>query len=228
MLRSSVQVSKQVVLAAAKCSTPAGAGSQAWRSSDPLVARLNKLSIINCSATRVNSASSSVMSVSAVKKQPYILPTLDSKRVQKISILDPLLSRGEYILPTSAKIVHEKVSPSLNNVEIKEAPTTINNAIKKEGAQRNEFGRIVRRYPNLMISRHKMMKKHQLKKLRKRMYYTWKKEAEIKNRKKEKKMLAYEDSWRKLAGEFDAEKFVTERIDLAKKGGWGVNIFERR
>jgi len=191
---------------------------------DPLVACMGRLSVTPKTSTRVTATIPSILSAPfnqlspPVHKHQYILPTVDGKRVQKITILDPVLSHGQYILPTSTKIIQEKVSPSMNNVH-KKAPTIQNNNIRKE-ATKPKWG--------LVIIRHKKMKKHQLKKLRKRMYYTWKKEAEVKNRKKEKKMQLYEEEWKKLGQSFDAESFVSERIDAAKKGGWGVNVFEGR
>jgi len=174
---------------------------------DPLVASFNQMSIKSHIATRERSS---------IQKLPYILPTLNSNRIEKITILDPVVSQGHYILPTSTKIIQEKVSPSLHTPD-KIAPATNKSSYKIE-AKRKLLG--------LITIRHKKMKKHKLKKLRKRMFYVWKREREIKARKKEKLMVLYEQNWQRLADEFNAEKYVQDQIDTAKKGGWGVNIFQ--
>ena len=136
-----------------------------------------------------------------------------SNSVCKKTILDPLINPQLYKLPTYQTVLQEKVSPELGNESPKVDPLPL--VIRKEAAW-------------LVRIRHKKMKKHKLKKLRKKMYFWNKKQTDIKMKKKEKMMQLMEKQFAVWADEFDAEKHVEERIEMAKKGGWGINIFETR
>ena len=50
----------------------------------------------------------------------------------------------------------------------------------------------------------------------------------IKLKKKEKKLQDIENEYSTMTKEFDAEKFVDEQIALARKGGWGIDIWSQR
>ena len=143
----------------------------------------------------------------------YKLPSVISNSVCKKTILDPLINPQLYKLPTYQTVLQEKVNPALGNESPKVDPLPV--VIRKEAAW-------------LVRVRHKKMKKHKLKKLRKRMYFWNKKQTDIKMKKKEKMMQLMEKQFAVWADEFDAEKHVEERIAMAKKGGWGINIFETR
>ena len=90
-------------------------------------------------------------------------------------------------------------------------------------------GTDVRKEAALLVQiRKKKMKKHQRKKWAKRMKYRLRTRRAHQGRKEEKKMKRLEKKFQTLASEFDAEKFVDERIELARKGGWGIDIWSER
>jgi len=149
----------------------------------------------------------------------YKLPTLHKQ--YKVTILDPLASQREYKLPTMFSVVKEKFTPSHERIVPIEDPNPLQKIID-QGAPKLE-----KRAAWLMKVRHKMMKKHQLKKYRKRMLFTHRKMNAIKKKKKEKRLVAYERSQVREAQELDVEKFAEEQIKLAKEGGWKVDMFKQ-
>ena len=82
--------------------------------------------------------------------------------------------------------------------------------------------------PLLIKIRRAKMKKHQKKKWRKRMQFKLRDQKIIKLKKKEKKLQDIENEYSTMTKEFDAEKFVDEQIALARKGGWGIDIWSQR
>ena len=76
--------------------------------------------------------------------------------------------------------------------------------------------------------RRSKMKKHQKKKWRKRMQFKIRDQKIVKLKKREKKLQEFEKEYSNLTGEFDAEKFVDEQLALARKGGWGIDIWSQR
>ncbi|XP_065156057.1 uncharacterized protein [Atheta coriaria] len=81
-----------------------------------------------------------------------------------------------------------------------DAPTTIENTIEKQAAR-------------LIVIRRKKMKKHKLKKLRKRMKYEWAKVRQRRELKKEKAFQAGLIAQCHEAEAFDAGKYVQDRLD---------------
>jgi hypothetical protein len=144
--------------------------------------------------------------------QEYVLPTTTSNLTHK-KILDPEIIQRQYKLPTYFNIVQEKFTPGLENLVPKVDPSLHQSTIVKYSMPYM-----------LRIRRHKM-KKHKLKKFRKRMIFVHRKLAEIKQRKKERKMLEFQKKWIKLAEDYDPEKFVDDRLALARKGGYGKSLF---
>ena len=74
--------------------------------------------------------------------------------------------------------------------------------------------------------RHKKMKKHQLKRLRKRMWAAIRKEKFRKRRKKQRIFKAELAKVKKEGEDFDAEIFVKEKLAKARQGGYQLNILE--
>ena len=82
--------------------------------------------------------------------------------------------------------------------------------------------------PVLVQIRKRKMKKHQRKKWRKRMQFRIRDRKILIAKRKENKMRELEKKFSTLADEFDAEKFVDERIALARKGGWEIDIWAEK
>ena len=82
--------------------------------------------------------------------------------------------------------------------------------------------------PLLIKIRRAKMKKHQKKKWRKRMQFKLRDRKIMKLKKKENKLQDIENEYSTMSKEFDAEKFVDEQIALARKGGWGIDIWSQR
>ncbi|XP_023226544.1 uncharacterized protein LOC111627203 [Centruroides sculpturatus] len=122
---------------------------------------------------------------------PLILPYVEQK------------SKNEYKLPTSISrqiifhqdltLVIEKKDP--DKVQNIQAPAQ--QIIKKEAAR-------------LIGIRRRKMKKHQLRKLRKRMYFVWERRRIKKEMRKERAFREELLAMMKEAEEFDAEKYVAD------------------
>lgn len=69
----------------------------------------------------------------------------------------------------------------------------------------------------LIIIRHKKMKKHKRKKLRKKMKYEWAKIRQRRNQKKEKEFQAILIAKVKEAQAFDAKEYVKEKLNIINK-----------
>lgn len=78
--------------------------------------------------------------------------------------------------------------------------------------------------PYLMTIRHKKMKKHQLKKLRKRMKFVMRRRKEVKRKRRERQILEYEQKMAKEGADYDAEKFIEQQLLKARSAGWGIDI----
>lgn len=159
----------------------------------------------------------------AQRPHEYILPTTRSSALWKKTILDPLLINTSYDLPTGFSIVTEKVTPSLHHLVPIEDPDPLQGVvdgrlppIKKEAM------------PWLMTLRKRKMKKHKLRKLRKKMLFVNRNLRLIKFKKREKEMQMIEKRYLDWGKEFDAEKFVDEQLKLAKSGGYEIDILADR
>ncbi|RZC32925.1 hypothetical protein BDFB_002751 [Asbolus verrucosus] len=117
---------------------------------------------------------------------------------QKNDKLDlPLVKQIQLELPSGLKYVPQLEDP-VQNKEIV-LPTTNDGDISKEAAR-------------LIVIRRKKMKKHKLKKLRKRMKYEWAKRRQRRELKKEKDFQAVLIKQCKDGEAFSAEKYVEERL----------------
>jgi len=113
------------------------------------------------------------------------------------NILDPDTVHQRYELPTLFNEVQEKLTPGLESFVPKIDPDPLQRVID-EGSM--PLVKVTMPYL-LRIRRHKM-KKHKLKKFRKRMIYLHRKLAEIKKRKKEQQLVEYKHMWEKRGEEF--------------------------
>lgn len=80
---------------------------------------------------------------------------------------------------------------------------------------------------NILKIRRRKMNKHRLKKFRKRMRFVRRKEMHARRKKKEKIFRAKLDAKIQQGIDFDAEEFLQERLALARKGGYKIDVFGR-
>lgn len=131
--------------------------------------------------------------------QEYRLPSL----VKPLSITVPSLYNGmiqEKGLPPTLNIV-EKIEPLVKE-EIREAPS--NKVIEKQAAR-------------LIVIRRRMMNKHKLKKLRKRMKFEWLKIIQKREYRKEKLFQATQMAKIRAAEAFDAAAHVANILRITKE-----------
>lgn len=151
----------------------------------------------------------------------YILPTTTVNSIQRKTILDPSVSPQSYQLPTFSRIVTEKVTPPPLAITPIADPNPLQVVIDQGAPPLRKEA-----MPWLIGVRHRKMKKHKLRKFRKRMIFLFRKLNEIKRKKKEKVMLALEREFAQKANDFDPEVYANRLITKAKRGGWGIDIFE--
>ena len=151
----------------------------------------------------------------------YHLPTTSTNSIRKKTIVDPIVTPRLYELPTFSRVVTEKVTPPPLAIVPIEDPNPLQPAIDQGAPPVHKEA-----MPWLIGVRHRKMKKHKLKKFRKRMIFLFRKLNEIKKKKKEKIMLALERDFAQRGSDFDAEKYTARLITQAKRGGWGIDIFE--
>ncbi|KAK2184841.1 hypothetical protein NP493_250g01043 [Ridgeia piscesae] len=156
-----------------------------------------------------------------VHQREYVLPTTSVNSIQKKTILDPTITPQSYDLPTFSRIVTEKVTPPPFAITPIADPNPLQAVIDQGAPPLHKEA-----MPWLVGVRHRKMKKHKLKKFRKRMIFLFRKLNEIKRKKKEKAMLALEREFAQKANDFDPEDYVGRLITKAKRGGWGIDIFE--
>lgn len=152
------------------------------------------------------------------KQQKYILPTI-SDAIQK-KILDPEVIQHKYEMPTFHSTVREKLTPGLESFVPKIDPSHLQRAIDEGSAPLVKIS-----MPYLLRIRRHKMKKHKLKKFRKRMIFLHRKLSEIKKRKKQQRLVEFQQMWAKRAASFDPEKQLEDQLLLARKGGYGVPLF---
>lgn len=129
-------------------------------------------------------------------------------------------AKAPLIDPRSLNIVQEFNLPNSRAHSIT-LPSLKNEAVVDPATKPAE--NIIKAQPHLIVIRHKKMKKHKLRKLRKRMMFVFRRRALAKRKAKEKAMQDFEKQCLKKAELFDPEKFVTERIQAAREGGWHVD-----
>ncbi|CAD5122459.1 DgyrCDS10882 [Dimorphilus gyrociliatus] len=102
-----------------------------------------------------------------------------------------------------------------------------NMSISESFSQTSNFHTSVQvEMPRLVTIRHKKMKKHKLKKFRKRMHYVLKKQKEQRLKKRLKAIKAEEVVLLNEARKWNPEKVLEEEIEAAKRGGWKVDVLE--
>jgi len=148
--------------------------------------------------------------------QEYSLPTVVRNNYTKL-IKDPILDDRLRVLPKYNGLLIDLFAPTIGYIVPVTEPPTNTAAIRKE----------CRRLSMIRI-RYKKMKKHQLRKLRKRMRFLKAKQKAAKLKKKEKLMQEYERSQAKLGEEFNAEKSIEEHMKLGREAGWGIDILAER
>ena len=149
--------------------------------------------------------------------QAYILPTVIQNSILKKTILDPQTNPQRYDLPCHTILDLEKVTPTVDRIQ----PVMDPSRTPGQPAARIET------MPYLVNIRHKKMKKHKLKKFRKRMIFLHRKLNEIKKKKKEKVIVAMERSFATSAQEFNAEEYIENHIKEAKRGSWKIDVIEQ-
>ncbi|GAB1603399.1 aurora kinase A-interacting protein-like isoform X1 [Argonauta hians] len=80
---------------------------------------------------------------------------------------------------------------------------------------------------NILKIRRRKMNRHRLKKLRKRMRFVRRKELHRRRKKKEKILQEQLQAKIQTGIDFDAEEFVQDKLALARKGGYKIDIFGR-
>jgi 6-pyruvoyl-tetrahydropterin synthase len=152
----------------------------------------------------------------------YRLPSIVSVEKDKRSILDSLDHNRACRLPTYNQL--EKFTPAAQRVVSITDPNPLQRIID-QGAP------VVKKEARQMSTiriRRKKMKKHQLRRLRKRMRFLMRKLKAVKLKKKEKRMQEYEKEKKRWADEFDAEKVIDEHLVKARDCGWGIDILAER
>jgi len=152
------------------------------------------------------------------RKQKYILPTLSNTTQKKI--LDPEVIQHRYELPTFYSAFQEKLTPGLESIVPKIDPDPLQRVVDEGSLPLIKIS-----MPYLLRIRRHKMKKHKLKKFRKRMIFLHRKLSEIKKRKKEQQLVEFQQKWSKRAVNFDPEKQLEDHLLLARKGGYGVPLF---
>jgi aurora kinase A-interacting protein len=128
-----------------------------------------------------------------ITNQPWI-----SQKIVKIEIpLIPLITKIQIDLPNYVKNITPLQEPC--QTDGFELPTTTDLAIPKQAER-------------MIVIRRNKMKRHKLKKLRKRMKFEWAKRRQKREWNKEKAFQAELIQQCKKGEEFSAEKYVEERL----------------
>jgi len=164
--------------------------------------------------------SSSLRSLTLITRsstpQEYSLPTLLPNNYAK-QIKDPVLDEKVLVLPMYNGLLIDHFAPAVGYA----AP------VSEPRSERTPAVKECRRLSMIRI-RYKKMKKHQLKKLRKRMRFLKAKQKAVKLKKKEKIMREYEQEQAKVGEEFDADKCIEDHMRRGREAGWGIDILAER
>lgn len=155
-------------------------------------------------------------SQSLVDNHEYICPARLSILLSQVVINDNLNDvKSFYDCPLSNQSISNIITPPhrQHNDTVQEAPAPANESnISKEAKE-------------IMRIRHKKMKKHKLRKLRKRMYFLWKKQKAARKAKRDAIYWKEISSIKQEAEDFDAETFVKQQLEKARRGGFYVKTF---
>lgn len=182
-----------------------------------------RLSACNISAADEKPSSLTFFSRSQMGVQEYKLPAIRYNSIYKHTIVDPIFSKISYELPTFVNSEIEKFDPSRGSLVPVLDPNPLQRIIDQGAPPITK-----ETMPYLITIRHKKMKKHQLRKLRKRMRFLRRKLEAVKRKKREKVLQNYENNMKKWSAEFDAEKFVEDHLQRARKAGWEIDIVAER
>jgi len=163
-----------------------------------LLSRGSPKGLVRCFSTRTSTSSLPTTSVLPCIQlsNPWIWQKPDPIKL-------PIGSIKRINLPNELLKVNPMIEPINNIVDtVVEDPLLINNNNNKEAAR-------------LIVIRRKKMKKHKLKKLRKRMKYEWAKLRQRRELKKEKEFQATLIAQCKEAEAFSAEEYVANIIKQA-------------
>lgn len=144
----------------------------------------------------------------------YRLPTLGGN-VYKHRVLDPRLNTA-IVLPERETLAWEKLTPGVASTEVSD-PAPAGRPIVEKLTM-----------PYLMRIRHRKMKKHKLKRLRKRMIFLNRKLAEVKRKKKEAILRSQEAQYAKWGQDFNPSDYISKELEKARRGGFKVDIFHTR
>lgn len=182
-----------------------------------------RLSACNISAAEEKPSRVTFFSQSQMGVQEYKLPTIWYNSVYKHTIVDPIFSKISYKLPTFVNHEIEKFDPAQGSLVPVFDPNPLQRIIDQGAPPITK-----ETLPYLITIRHKKMKKHQLRKLRKRMRFLRRKLEAVKRKKREKVLQNYENNMKKWSTEFDAEKYVEDHLQRARKAGWEIDIVAER
>lgn len=155
-----------------------------------------------------------VSAVGSIEKE-YRCPSKLLQQFSELAILDMVTGINScYKCPVPPGVTDSKKAPNVIKSEIMDGPGNSIQPMKEAKI--------------IMKIRHKKMKKHKLKKLRKRMYFLWRKHRLARVA---KRMAIYKKELEEIQKEgetFDPESFIREQLSKAKKGGYYINIFESK
>ncbi|XP_076472314.1 uncharacterized protein LOC143301803 isoform X2 [Babylonia areolata] len=147
----------------------------------------------------------------------YVCPSEKSSALPELVILEQLpLTTPSYDLPQTSAIVSHIIDPASNSsAEISEPTSSETTNAPKEARM-------------IMKIRRKKMKRHLLKKFRKRMAFTLRKMKRDRRKKKEAVFQARLAKIKDWGESFNARDWVQQELDKARKGGFFINVLERK
>ncbi|KAK6177758.1 hypothetical protein SNE40_015796 [Patella caerulea] len=165
-------------------------------------------------ATSLNKITSPSFKLSAViNNTEYVCPT--SKSNVNVVILDRNIVERQYDCPTSIQTVQDIIAPHVNKINVTTPPPNTNDTTGK-------FAR------NIMKIRRRKMNKHLLKKFRKANLFKLRIQTQQLKKKKERIFAAHLATYTKAAKDFDAEEFIKSELELARRGGFYVDVLGNR
>jgi len=142
--------------------------------------------------------------------QEYVCPSRHTNNTNFV-ILDNIASIASFYDCPVSTVIDKIKAPTIQKVEILEGPGKSSPKMEAK---------------IIMKIRHKKMKKHKLKKLRKRMYFLWSRQKRARKMKRLKIYFKELEEIKAKGENFNAEDFVREQIEKAKKGGYGINVLD--
>ena len=138
------------------------------------------------------------------------LQSSHGKLINEIGIQRPVWKKEIFELPLTNKVI--EIPNQINNKIIEDVPS-INKSI--DCPMDNKISNNIKQAARLIVIRKRKMRKHKLRKLRKKMKFVWAKAKQRREWKKEKRFLNGLLNQIKVAQKFSAEEFVNEMISKA-------------